>query len=256
MNWFIAGAIVFLVCYVWCVGYYLGLWGKKSKCKKDNDSVKESHNVLTEHEQKLLDDIIKVYPAFINGVEDENDEKNNQIDKENGICSKCGSTKVVNKIKRIKGQIDGETDTDIESSHFLFSGYSRYSSRGSVHGAMDTEGIKHCNDCGNEEYYEAQEELETEDKDILRQIYWGIMFSSDWDEPWGSFCKYLLSEYSFIEFSNVCKYIYYNKEKIPADMEFYNINDDYKYYQNWHNDEDVAKAWAEGVEKIKQENKN
>lgn len=61
-----------------------------------------------------------------------------KVDKLNNVCPKCGSTKVVDKISQLKGEING--------SSFGYYGYSH----GSIHGTMDTLEINKCNDCTNE----------------------------------------------------------------------------------------------------------
>lgn len=60
----------------------------------------------------------------------------------NSTCPKCKSTKVVNKVSRIKGDIKGE-----------FSGHSNLlwgESSGNIDGKIDTYDVNRCTECGNE----------------------------------------------------------------------------------------------------------
>lgn len=69
-----------------------------------------------------------------------------RADKSNGTCPKCGSTKVVNSIKRAKGEMHGSGSS--YSSSFLFSHHS--SNNFSVDGKLDTYPVNKCSECGNE----------------------------------------------------------------------------------------------------------
>ena len=65
-----------------------------------------------------------------------------QSEKKNGVCPKCKSENVNNRIKRIKGEIKGNS----YGSSFFGTG----SSRGSLSGSIDTHEVNKCNDCQHE----------------------------------------------------------------------------------------------------------
>jgi hypothetical protein len=60
----------------------------------------------------------------------------------NGVCPKCKSENVNNRIKRIKGEISG--------SSYGSSVFGTGSSRGSLSGSVDTHEVNKCNDCQHE----------------------------------------------------------------------------------------------------------
>lgn len=72
----------------------------------------------------------------------------------NSVCPKCGSTHVINHIKRAKGEIHGEGTSKhySSSSSFLFSHSSTHSgsSHSKIDGELDTLPVNKCKDCGNE----------------------------------------------------------------------------------------------------------
>lgn len=77
-----------------------------------------------------------------------------EAEKYNSTCPKCGSTDVVNHIKRTKGEIHGEGHSShySSSSSFLF-GHNSYcsSARDSkIDGEIDTLPVNRCNKCGHE----------------------------------------------------------------------------------------------------------
>lgn len=100
--------------------------------------------------------------TFLDEVDKKSDElreirwKNRQeeVKKNNTTCPKCGSTNVVNHIKRTKGEIHGEGHSSScgSSSSFLFGHSSSFSSHShsKLDGELDTLPVNKCNDCGNE----------------------------------------------------------------------------------------------------------
>jgi hypothetical protein len=60
----------------------------------------------------------------------------------NGTCSKCKSKIFVDKISKLKGQVNGS----MYGSSSIFGGYTS----GYLRGSIDTHEINKCNDCGNE----------------------------------------------------------------------------------------------------------
>jgi hypothetical protein len=90
------------------------------------------------------------FKAFYDKKGDEILQKDREIratyEKSNQKCPKCGSTKVVDKISRIQGEINGSSS----GSGSSFLGCGSWSSSGSIRGEMDTNEINKCKDCEHE----------------------------------------------------------------------------------------------------------
>lgn len=70
------------------------------------------------------------------------EQEKKEVEEYNSTCPLCKSKEVVNKIHRTQG--------DIEGNSILFGSYNSYYGSGKIDGKLDTNEIKHCNDCGNE----------------------------------------------------------------------------------------------------------
>ena len=70
------------------------------------------------------------------------EQEKKEVEEYNSTCPLCKSKEVVNKINRTQGQIKG-TST-------LHGSYSAYYGSGNIDGNLDTNEVKHCNECGNE----------------------------------------------------------------------------------------------------------
>jgi len=116
-----------------------------------------------------LSDQLNALEKMYDGIyENIHSSQSSSATKSNNTCPKCGaeSESIVNKIRQVKGEIDGD---------FIF-GF------GSVDGEIDTESVNHCNKCGNE--WEKQEMSRSDAREatmsqILRPMYY--FFSTDQD---------------------------------------------------------------------------
>ena len=81
-------------------------------------------------------------------------ERQKLAEEKNSKCPKCGSTNIVNHIRRTKGEIHGSGHVSGHSSHYsgLFSSSSSsyLSGHSKIDGKLDTLPVNRCNDCGNE----------------------------------------------------------------------------------------------------------
>jgi hypothetical protein len=90
------------------------------------------------------------------------DESYKEAEESKTVCPFCGSTNITQDIKRVQGKIDGE----MSGSWGLFGG----GMSGSVHGDIDTNEVKVCQDCKN--VWKPQEsEYESAD-DIFYDLLW------------------------------------------------------------------------------------
>ena len=84
----------------------------------------------------------------------EYEKRKEEAEKKNSKCPKCGSTNVINHIKRTKGEIHGSGTIhgSSSSSYSLFysSNHSYLSGRSKIDGELDTLPVNKCADCGNE----------------------------------------------------------------------------------------------------------
>lgn len=92
--------------------------------------------------------------------------QSSSVEKRNNTCPKCGakSESIVDKIRQVKGEIDGD---------FVF-GF------GSVDGEIDTESVNHCSKCGHEwkkKETSFSDASETTISQMLRPMYY--FFSKD-----------------------------------------------------------------------------
>ena len=92
--------------------------------------------------------------------EDAYKEALKEAEKKNSVCPKCGSTNVVNHIRRNKGELHGEGE--ISGGFSLFGG-SVYG-HSNIDGKLDTLPVCKCNDCGNEWYLEVPQKKKTDDE--------------------------------------------------------------------------------------------
>lgn len=116
----------------------------KSKERKERERV-ESLNIKIEEDR--LNSICDIESKRLNDkLEEEVVEYNKnetiRVKDENGTCPKCQSKSVVDKISRLKGEINGQSF----GSMTFGTGFSS----GSIHGIMDTLEINKCNHCQNE----------------------------------------------------------------------------------------------------------
>lgn len=116
--------------------------------------IKEAKRVYQERKAKI-DAYLGDYIAKRDKCDNELYESRKEHAKEvNTKCPKCGSLKVVNKIKKAKGEIHGSGSSSFEcyGSSGLFSHF--YSSSGSgeskIDGELDTYPVNYCNTCGHE----------------------------------------------------------------------------------------------------------
>ena len=120
----------------------------KSNARKERERLEEEQKQLEiEQFETVYDETIKTLNDKILIENTKYDEAETQrIKDENSICPKCKSTKVVDKISQLKGEINGSSAGYGYGS--LFGG--GYHSSGSIHGSLDTLEINKCNECGNE----------------------------------------------------------------------------------------------------------
>lgn len=127
----------------------------KSKARKERELIESEKIKQEEIDKKIEEDRIEALYLIENKrlndklaseIEKYDKKEKKRIKKANEICPKCKSTKVVDKISQLKGEINGSS---YNSSSFGLLGGSSYGS-GSIHGSMDTLEINKCNECGNE----------------------------------------------------------------------------------------------------------
>ena len=118
----------------------LELQEKKKKYQERKEKITSWHNDYYEREVK--------------NISEYNQKRLEKIEKENSVCPKCGSKNIINKIKRAKGEVHGDSHTYSTSSYssFLFgsSSYSSSHSNSKIDGELDTFPVNKCKDCGNE----------------------------------------------------------------------------------------------------------
>lgn len=124
------------------------------KERKRLEEMQEKKKAYQER-KRIIDDYLNKYKDTLwKKQRNYNDEQEEKADKKNSKCPKCGSTNVINHIKRTKGEIhgSGHSHSTSSSSSFLFSSSSYYSSthRSKLDGELDTYPVNKCNECGNE----------------------------------------------------------------------------------------------------------
>lgn len=106
----------------------------------------------------LLKDYLEKKGREMNSEEREREEEHNRE------CPSCGSNTIVNKIQRVHGETRG-------SFHW---------GSGSVYGSVDTEGVNHCNSCGNQWKKYNRSYIDTEE--VIREINRTIKyFQQGWE---------------------------------------------------------------------------
>lgn len=128
---------------------------KKEAAEKARlEQLAEKKRVYQER-KSLIDSFLKDYRSKLDQKErEEYREMKEWVDKRNSKCPKCGSTNVINQIRRTEGEVhgSGKSYTTSSSSHFLFGSSSSFSSGSSskIDGKLDTLPVNRCRDCGNE----------------------------------------------------------------------------------------------------------
>lgn len=119
-----------------------------------------------EYKQKKSDNWDKLWD-FIDAKEKQlRDKQYEEQQKHNNICPNCRSEKdkIVNKIQRVHGETRG-------SFHII--------GGGSVYGWVDTDGVNHCNNCGNQWI---KHKWETIDRDkVVWKINYELVNSQTWE---------------------------------------------------------------------------
>lgn len=127
----------------------------KSKARKERELIESEKIKQEEIDKKIEEDRIealylieykRLNDKLASQIEKYDKKEKKRIKNANEICPKCKSTKVVDKISQLKGEINGSS---YNSSSFGLFGGSSYGS-GSIHGKMDTLEINKCNECSNE----------------------------------------------------------------------------------------------------------
>lgn len=127
---------------------------RKAKEALRQEQLKEEKRKYQER-KKLICDWLAVYnKEQSKKCSAEYAEEKKRVEEKNSKCPKCGSTNVINHIRRTKGEIHGSGHISGSSSHYggLFSSSSHSSIYGSskIDGELDTLPVNKCNDCGNE----------------------------------------------------------------------------------------------------------
>lgn len=120
----------------------------KSNARKERERLEEEQKQLEiEQFETVYNETIKTLNEKIR-IKNEKyyETETKRIIDENSICPKCKSTKVVDKISQLKGEINGSSSGSGYTS--IFGG--SYHSSGSIRGSIDTLEINKCNECGNE----------------------------------------------------------------------------------------------------------
>ena len=123
----------------------------KSNARKERDII-ESERVKQEGIDKTLEEerVYSIYELESKRLNDKLDEERSKynekekinFEKSNGTCPKCSSTKVVDKISQLKGEINGSSSISGSLGGMFGSG--------SIHGSIDTLEINKCTECSNE----------------------------------------------------------------------------------------------------------
>ena len=101
--------------------------------------------------KKLITDYLSMYMKKQTEQRDkEYEEEKKRVNSVNSKCPKCGSTNVVNHIKRAKGEIHGNGTISGFSSSSLFSSHSSLHGHSKIDGKLDTYPVNKCNECGHE----------------------------------------------------------------------------------------------------------
>jgi predicted Zn-ribbon and HTH transcriptional regulator len=114
--------------------------------KVDKFKIKSIEELNSTEKELLRQEYQKFMDAFDKKVGKEYAEIAQRVIKGNSICPKCNSENVNNRIKRIKGEINGSLSGYGSSS--IFGG--SYSSSGYISGKVDTKPVNKCNDCNHE----------------------------------------------------------------------------------------------------------
>lgn len=109
---------------------------KTSNFKQTNVKNNNKKTIIIEKELKII------YDAIDKINKDSRIKCNKETLLKNSVCPKCSSTKIIDKISRIKGDIHGES-----SSYSSFNGQV---SHNKIDGEIDTFAINKCSDCKNE----------------------------------------------------------------------------------------------------------
>ena len=117
-----------------------------------------------------ITDYIKAYDHDqFNKTWEANKKHEKFAEEANSKCPKCGSTNVINRITRTKGEIHGkgEFSSYSSSSHFLFGSSSHHSGGGysEIDGELDTLPVNKCKDCGHE--WQIKEPYREKEDDIF-----------------------------------------------------------------------------------------
>lgn len=119
------------------IEYLLKLFSNSEKLREIVNNPTATQLVLLAEDEEL------VWKRAKEAADIEWNEEYNRQQKSDGTCPNCHATSdIVNKIKEVYGS--GNVDGDVSGN--LFGVY------GSTHGSMriDTNGVNHCNKCGNE----------------------------------------------------------------------------------------------------------
>ena len=126
-----------------------GIFNKSNEKENKNNVSEETLRYERRRYNYIKDKIdaqIKNKEKYVTNIAMDSYKKEKEIvDKHNGECPLCKSKNVVNKIHRTQGELNGSYSS--YQSGGLFGHTLSY---GNIKGSIDTNEVKHCNDCGNE----------------------------------------------------------------------------------------------------------
>ena len=156
---------------------------KLAKQEAENKAKIEKERLKEEKIESLKKEYQDVSERFKKEIESKNDNiietRKWSVERTNSTCPKCGSKKLIDKVSRIKGEIDGESSSSFSSnsSSSIFSHYSssRFDSESSLHGEIDTLSVNKCAECGNEWKKEEMKYSRPYDmEDYFEPIYYSL----------------------------------------------------------------------------------
>lgn len=132
----------------------------------------------------IMNEAFSIIYLFIANLIDENIVENDkrilEAQEYNKTCKNCGSKKVVNQFKKVCGNlsVSASSSSDSWGGRFFYSSHSSSRSSSSASANLDTEGVKVCRECSNEECYIEPTLLETDIRDLLEDFLMNLYYQA------------------------------------------------------------------------------